>query len=95
MKQAHVRLYEYYKNKPEQELPDTLEKMEPLFAAVMHGCHAGRYQEALDEVYRQRIQRNQGKSMYIRKELGAWGTDLTALAGFFHQYWDQTRGWTD
>jgi hypothetical protein len=25
--------------------------MAPLFAAVMHGCQAGRYQEALDEVF--------------------------------------------
>jgi hypothetical protein len=38
--EAHSRLYDYYKNVPEKELPDTLEEMEPLFAAVAHGCQA-------------------------------------------------------
>ncbi|MCP4692832.1 MAG: hypothetical protein GY859_32620, partial [Desulfobacterales bacterium] len=33
-KEAHGRLYEYYKNLPEKELPDTMEEMEPLLAAV-------------------------------------------------------------
>ncbi|MCP4691102.1 MAG: hypothetical protein GY859_23840, partial [Desulfobacterales bacterium] len=49
-KEAHGRLYEYYKGLPEKELPDTLEEMEPLFAAVAHGCQAGRHQEALYDV---------------------------------------------
>ena len=39
------------------ELPDTLEAMAPLYAAVAHGCAAGRHQEALNEVYWRRIQR--------------------------------------
>jgi hypothetical protein len=48
---AHARLYEYYKNLPEKELPDTLEELEPLFTAVAHGCLAGLHQQALHEVY--------------------------------------------
>ncbi|MCP4692729.1 MAG: hypothetical protein GY859_32105, partial [Desulfobacterales bacterium] len=56
-KEAHGRLYEYYKNLPEKELPDTLEEMEPLFAAVAHGCQAGRHQEALHDVFWERIRR--------------------------------------
>jgi hypothetical protein len=40
-RKAHTRLYHYYKNLPEKEQPDTLEAMEPLFAAVAHGCEAG------------------------------------------------------
>ena len=60
-KEAHVRLYEYYKNLPEKELPDTLQEMEPLFAAVMHGCLAGKHQEAFDDVYWKGISRgNEG-----------------------------------
>ncbi|MCP4646634.1 MAG: hypothetical protein GY852_02720, partial [bacterium] len=53
-KEAHSRLYEYYKDLPEKELPDTLEEMESLFAAVAHGCQAGRHQETLDDVYWER-----------------------------------------
>ena len=48
-REAHSRLYEYYKNSA-KELPDTLEEMAPLFAAVAHGCQAGRYQEAFMDV---------------------------------------------
>ncbi len=36
-KESHLVLYHYYKDLPEKEQPDTLEEMEPLFAAVMHG----------------------------------------------------------
>ncbi|NIM16787.1 MAG: TIR domain-containing protein, partial [Candidatus Aminicenantes bacterium] len=50
-KEAHKRLYHYYKDLPEKEYPDTLEEMEPLFAAVAHGCRAKLHQEALDDVY--------------------------------------------
>ena len=40
-KAGHSRLYEYYKNLAPQ-FPDTLEAMAPLYAAVAHGCRAGR-----------------------------------------------------
>ena len=49
-REGNNRLYEYYKASA-KELPDTLQEMAPLFAAVMHGCQAGRHQEALVEVY--------------------------------------------
>ena len=39
---GHGRLYVFYKSQPKKQLPDTLEEMEPLFAAVKHGCLAGR-----------------------------------------------------
>ena len=55
-REGNNRLYEYYKTSA-KELPDTLQEMAPLFAAVMHGCQAGKHQEALDEVYWKRIQR--------------------------------------
>jgi hypothetical protein len=55
-KEAHSRLYEYYQSQA-PEYPDTLEEMAPLYAAVAHGCQAGRHQEALDEVYWRRISR--------------------------------------
>ena len=61
-REAHGRLYEYYKSSA-KELPDTIEEMSPLFAAVIHGCEAKRYQEVYDEVYRKRIRRGNEYSM--------------------------------
>ena len=86
-KEAHARLYEYYKNKPKKEFPDTLEEMEPLFAAVMHGCLAGKHQEAMDDVYWKRIKR--GNEQYIYHKLGAFGADLSCLSCFFETLWDK------
>jgi len=84
--EGNLRLYEHLK-KAAPELPETLEAMEPLFTAVVHGCRAGRQQEARDDVYRKRIRR--GDEGYSLKKLGAFGSDLAALAGFFDRPWDQ------
>jgi tetratricopeptide (TPR) repeat protein len=77
---AHGRLYEHYKQAA-AERPDTLEALAPLYAAVAHGCAAGRHQDALDEVYWRRIQR--GNEFFSTRKLGALGAELAALAGFF------------
>ena len=87
-KQAHARLYEYYKELPEKHLPDTLQEMEPLFAAVMHGGLAGMHQEALDDVYYSRIQRD-SQTNYCCNKLGAFGSDLACLSSFFESAWDK------
>ncbi len=83
--EAHSRLYDYYKNLPEKELPDTLEEMEPLFAAVTHGCLAGKHQEAHDEVYFPRIRRK--NEYFILHQLGAFGAFLSATSIFFEKLW--------
>jgi len=56
-RQAHKILFEYYQRVPQKMLPDTLEEIEPLYRAVVHGCLAGEYQKALHEVYWRRILR--------------------------------------
>jgi tetratricopeptide (TPR) repeat protein len=84
-KEAHGRLYEHYKAQA-PELPETLEEMVPLFAAVAHGCHAGRHQQAFDEVYYPRILRDSHIRFSVG-QLGAIGTDLEALSGFFDPPW--------
>jgi tetratricopeptide (TPR) repeat protein len=86
-KEAHSRLYEYYKNQA-KEYPDTIEEMLPLYKAVAHGCRAGRYQETLDDVYRKRIQR---KNEYFNMmKLGAFGADLAVISGFFEKQWSKS-----
>ena len=85
-KEAHGRLYEYYKYQA-KEFPYTIEEMMPLYAAVTHGCQAGRYQEALDEVYYPRILRRD--EHFSWNKLGAFGADLAAMSGFFDQPWSR------
>ncbi|MHC4478858.1 MAG: TIR domain-containing protein [Planctomycetota bacterium] len=89
-RQAHGRLYEYYKGLPEKLhgkfLPDTLEEIQPLFAAVAHGCQADRHQEALYDVYWDRICRKEDAA-FVNEQLGAFGSDLSALAAFFNELW--------
>jgi tetratricopeptide (TPR) repeat protein len=92
-REGHNRLYEHLK-RTAKESPDAIEEMAPLFAAVAHGCQAGRHQEALDEVYWRRIQR--GREFYNRNRLGALGAELAALSGFFAPPWRQpVAGLTD
>ncbi len=85
--QAHLRLYHYFKQLPKKEKPDTLVEMEPLFAAVAHGCKAGLHQEVEVEVYWKRMLR--GKEAYIVHTLGAFGSFLAALSFFFARPWSQ------
>ncbi|MBX9637266.1 MAG: TIR domain-containing protein [Nitrosomonas sp.] len=84
-RQAHTRLYEYYKVLPQKELPDTLEEMQPLFHAVAHGCAAGLYQQALEEVCWLRIRRR--GNHFLTRKLGAFSDDLAAVANFFDPPW--------
>jgi tetratricopeptide (TPR) repeat protein len=87
-KEGHGRLYEYYKGETKKEQPDMLEEMEPLFRAVYHGCAAGQHQKALYDVYYPRIQRD-GATNYCCTMLGAFGSDLGAVACFFEKVWDK------
>ena len=85
-REGHSRLYEHLRDTAE-ELPDTIEEMAPLFAAVAHGCQAGRHQEVFDEVFIPRIRRS-GEA-FSWSQLGAFGSDLAALFGFFDLPWSR------
>jgi tetratricopeptide (TPR) repeat protein len=81
-KECNRRLYNHYRAIAPQ-LPDNFREMEPLFLAVICGCNAGLYREALHEVYLPRIQR--GNASFAAKVLGARGALLSVLAHFFEQ----------
>jgi tetratricopeptide (TPR) repeat protein len=86
-RESHKRLYIYFKGLPEKDLPDTLQEMEPLFAAVAHGCRAGLHNEARYDVYWKRICRED--EAFINNKLGAFGADLVALSNFFEKPWSK------
>jgi tetratricopeptide (TPR) repeat protein len=83
-REAHSRLYEYFK-KQAPELPETIEEMSPLFLAVEHGCAAVRHQDAMYEVFQPRIRRYRENYCYVK--LGAIGAELFALSHFFETPW--------
>ena len=89
-KTAHSKLYDYYKDLPNKEQPDSLDEMQPLFRAVAHGCAAGLHQKTLEEVYLPCIQRS-GK-FYLTQQLGAFSDDLATLAHFFDSPWHTPAG---
>lgn len=86
-RQAHTLLYGYYKVIPEKEFPDTLEEMQPLFSAVVHGCAAGLHQQVIDEVYWLKIKRK--GDYYLTKKLSAFSDDLAVVAHFFVTPWSK------
>jgi class 3 adenylate cyclase len=82
---AHRRLYEQLcANTKEGDQP-TLEDLQPLYQAVAHGCQAGLQQESLYKVYYDRITRKEEK--YAMRKLGAFGSELGAVACFFEMPW--------
>jgi tetratricopeptide (TPR) repeat protein len=85
-REGHRRLYVFLKTKA-KELPETVEEMAPLYAAVVHGCQAGKNQEALHEVYYERIRR--GKEAFNWRMLGAFGSEVAVLSASFDPPWER------
>ena len=79
-RECNRRLFDYYRTLAPQ-LPDSFTEIEPLFLAVICGCNAGLYRDALHEVYLPRIQR--GNAYFVANVLGARGALLAALIHFF------------
>lgn len=84
---AHRRVYEHLCATTKEGDQPTLEDLQPLYQAVAHGCQAGLQQEARAQVYRDRIKR--GQENYSSKKLGAFGSDLGAVACFFETPWSR------
>src|SRR4029077_18906115 len=84
-KECNTRLFAYYQAIA-PPLPENFREMEPLFLAVICGCNAGLFREALNEVYIPRIQR--GNACFAANNLGARGALLSVLVRFFeHGSW--------
>ena len=81
-KDCNRRLYYHYRTLAPQ-LPDSFREMEPLFLALICGCNAGLFRQALHEVYIPRIQRS--NASFAANVLGARGALLSVLAHFFEQ----------
>jgi len=77
--ETNRRLYEHYRALA-TPLPESLRAMELLLVAVICGCQAGLYRDALHEIYWPRIQR--GDASFAAKVLGARGALLSVLATF-------------
>ena len=84
---AHRRLYEHLCATTKEGGEPTLEDLQPLYQAVAHGCQAGLQQEACAKAYRDRILR--GQEFYSTNKLGAFGSDLGAVACFFETPWSR------
>lgn len=82
---AHRRIYEHLCASTKEGKQPTLEDLQPLYQAVVHGCLAGLVQRACGEVYYARICRKD--EAYSTKKLGAFSSDLGAIACFFEQPW--------
>ena len=85
-KAAHGRLYEHLRDATKEGDAPTLEDLAPLYQAVADGCRAGRYEEALNKIYIDRIcrPRPDGRlEFYARNKLGAAGSGLAAMSWFF------------
>jgi len=85
---AHGRLYEHLRDTTREGETPTLEDLAPLYQAIPHGCRAGRHQEALNDVYKDRICRRGVDGtieFYALYKLGAVGSDLAAFSWFFEK----------
>lgn len=84
-RRAHRRLYEHLCATTKEGDEPTLEDLQPLYQAVAHGCKGDLHEEVCNETYVARILKKM--RFYSWKKLGAFGSDLSAVACFFERPW--------
>ncbi|EEF60345.1 SEFIR domain-containing protein [Pedosphaera parvula] len=87
---AHRLLYVHLRDTTEDKSQPSVEDLQPLYQAVVHGCQAGQARAACDEVYAARIAR--GRDHYSMMKLGTIGADLAVVSYFFDKLWSQPAG---
>ncbi|HUT47328.1 MAG TPA: tetratricopeptide repeat protein [Sedimentisphaerales bacterium] len=85
-RETHRRLYEHLKGSMKDKKRPTIEDLQPLCHAVVHGCLAGLHREVWSQVYFPRVVR---RRYYVRDQLGALTTDMALLSCFFARLWDE------
>ena len=78
-REAHARIFDHLCASAANPVA-TPQDAEPLFEAVVHGCKAGRYRDALLSVYCVKLQR--GEILFASTYLGAFGQLLSVLSYF-------------
>jgi hypothetical protein len=87
-KAAHLRLYSHLRDSTPKKKAPTLDELGPLYQAIVHGCKAGKYRDALNEIYVERLcrwGRNGECEFYTSRRLGAIATDLAAISWLFEK----------
>lgn len=84
---AHRRLFEHLCKNTKEGAQPTLNELQPLYQAVVHGCLAGIPKAACTKVFFDRILR--GDEGYSMNKLGAIEPDLKAISRFFMRQWSQ------
>jgi len=90
-KAGHYRIFRYLCDTTVEGPKPTLVDLMPLFQAVRHGCHAGRYDDVMTKVIAPRIYRVNDPTAslnYAVNKLGAVGTSLGAISWFFEKPYD-------
>jgi|SRR5579883_3226216 len=86
------RLYEHLAATTEYR-PETIDGLQPLYQAAMHGCRAGLGQAALETIYKDRILRGVTRDgWYSTLKLGALSENLACQANFFTSPWGSVDG---
>jgi len=83
--EVNARLFHYFSALPREQTPSAFEKIDMLCQAVVHGCEAGLYSSAFEDIYWPRISRR--ADYFITDRLGYVHKDLATLAAFFDQPW--------
>jgi len=89
-REGHRRLYEHLCATSKEGDQPTLEDLQPLYQAVAHGCQGGEHQKACNEIFFTRIRK--GDQDYAAK-LGAFGSELGAVACFFDPPWKRVSSY--
>jgi tetratricopeptide (TPR) repeat protein len=85
-KAAHSRLYDHLRRTANEGDSPSIERLMPLYQAVIHGCQGDRHEECFTDIYIKRIAKRDfagTHSSHSWKKLGAAGADLACLSWFF------------
>lgn len=84
---GHERLYEFLREITSDAVNPSIVDLQALYQAIPHACFAGKQEDACRKVYLKHIKR--GDENYSANMLGAFSSDLAAVACFFDVPWSE------